>query len=55
MRSQPGLHREFQDSQGYTKNPVLKKTINKRINNKQKLFTPVGLFRLYDKDPSSRK
>jgi hypothetical protein len=34
VRGQPGLHSEFQDSQGYTEKPCLKK--NKKQTNKQK-------------------
>jgi hypothetical protein len=40
VRGQPGLQSEFQDSQGYTEKPCLKKTKNKKTkqnkNKKQK-------------------
>jgi hypothetical protein len=33
VRGQPGLHSEFQDSQGYVEKPCLKKSkTNKKIN-----------------------
>ena len=33
VQGQPGLHSEFQDSQGYTEKPCLKKTKQKKKNN----------------------
>jgi hypothetical protein len=35
---QPGLQSEFQDSQGYTEKPCLKKQTNKAKTNKQKIW-----------------
>ena len=36
VRGQPGLQREFQDSQGYTEKPCLEKPKNQKQTNKQK-------------------
>jgi hypothetical protein len=35
VRGQPGLQSEFQDSQGYTEKPCLKKQTNKQTNQNQ--------------------
>ena len=35
VKVQPGLQSEFQDSQGYTEKPCLKKTKTKTKNNKK--------------------
>jgi hypothetical protein len=36
VRGQPGLHSEFQDSQGYTEKPCLEKQKNKKTKKKKK-------------------
>ena len=38
VRGQPGLHGEFQDSQGYTEKPCLEKTENKKTTTKKEEF-----------------
>jgi hypothetical protein len=41
VRGQPGLQSEFQDSQGYTEKPCLKKTKKPKKQNKTKVISYV--------------
>jgi hypothetical protein len=44
LSSRPAWSTEFQDSQGYTEKPCLKKTKQNRTNNKSKLYLGYSKF-----------